>query len=629
MPNCNPRTPQHYPRNHLIENGNSPTTPSVDALRKLQEIRTFRGEPSRFWSLYLETLLEIVQAPAGVVCLLDPQNEWLTLAHAPQGPNSQSYLRLFLEEIEQARLSCKAQNFAIFPKGQNLIIGCPLVIDSQGTMCLFLACLERNREPQAYPLVQSLLTSNDLYAHYRIHRSVGDSLLQKQQLAQILDLSVLINTDDRFLACAMTLVNELSTRHKCQRVSIGWMEHGYAKIKAISHTSHFEKKMDVVRTLEDAMEESFEQDGDLVWPTVSTTRTVVRAQETYAKSQDSGHLATLLLRLGEEAVAVVCLERKNAGFDEQELQMLRISLDQVARRLHDLHDRDRWFGARWADKIRRKLSKWLGFEHTWIKAGILAAMALAAFVALVPIPYRVDAPALLRTDRIVYVTAPFEGYIDSVSVKPGDLISKGQELFRLDRKDLLLQEADLVAESQNYLREIQKAQAAEDLASIRINTAKLEQTTAKLSTTRWRLEQSVLRSEFGKAVVVEGNLEQKRGAPVRQGEELLKIARIENIYAEIDVEESELRNILQSKSGEIALKSRPSETFKVKIERINPAAVVKDKDNVFLVRATLDKVPDWFRPGMAGVAKLDAGTQTLWWIISHRTIDFLRLKLWW
>lgn len=613
----------------MIDNGTATFKPSVDALRRLQELRSFRGEPGAFWELYLATLLEITDAEAGVICMLDPQGEWRTLAHSPTGAQAQIHLRLFLDVIAESQLSCKAQGFAIFPKGERVIVGCGLLVDSQPLSCIFLASLPRREERVAYARAQALMASNDLYAHYRIHRSVGDSLLQKNQLAQILDLSSLLNASDRFLSAAMTFCNELASRHGCQRVSLGWIEHGYARIKAISHTDHFEKKMDVVRLLEDAMEEAYEQDGDLLWPVLSSSRSIVRAQEIYAKSQDSGHLATLLLRIGEESVAVACLERKASGFDIQELQLLRVSLDQVTRRLLDLHDQDRWFGARWADALRKRLAKVVGFEHTWIKAGILLAVFVTVFAVSVPIPYRVDSPALLRTDRIFYLTAPFDGYIDSVSVKPGDMVSSGQELLRLDRKTLLIEEADILAESQTYAREMQKAQAAEDLSAIRINSAKLEQATAKLNTTRYKLDRAILRSEFDRAVVVEGDLEQKKGAPLRQGEELLKIARIENIYAEIDVEESEIRNIVGSTTGEIALKSRPSETFKIQIERVNPSSTVKDKENVFLVRARLGRIPDWFRPGMVGVAKIDAGRRTPWWIVSHRTIDFLRLKLWW
>jgi len=36
----------------------------------------------------------------------------------------------------------------------------------------------------------------------------------------------------------------------------------------------------------------------------------------------------------------------------------------------------------------------------------------------------------------------------------------------------------------------------------------------------------------------------------------------------------------------------------------------------------------WWRPGMSGVAKLDAGTRTPLWIATHRTLDYLRLRWW-
>jgi hypothetical protein len=58
--------------------------------------------------------------------------------------------------------------------------------------------------------------------------------------------------------------------------------------------------------------------------------------------------------------------------------------------------------------------------------------------------------------------------------------------------------------------------------------------------------------------------------------------------------------------------------------------VAKEKGNVFLVQCGFpESFPSWWRPGMTGVGKLNAGKQTLLWIFTHRTMDFLRLKLWW
>jgi len=51
---------------------------------------------------------------------------------------------------------------------------------------------------------------------------------------------------------------------------------------------------------------------------------------------------------------------------------------------------------------------------------------------------------------------------------------------------------------------------------------------------------------------------------------------------------------------------------------------------VFLLRAEItDDVASWWRPGMSGVAKVDVGPRNVFWILTHRTVDFFRLLLWW
>jgi hypothetical protein len=32
---------------------------------------------------------------------------------------------------------------------------------------------------------------------------------------------------------------------------------------------------------------------------------------------------------------------------------------------------------------------------------------------------------------------------------------------------------------------------------------------------------------------------------------------------------------------------------------------------------------------MTGLCKISVEPRSVWWIVTHRTVDFLRLKLWW
>jgi len=402
------------------------------------------------------------------------------------------------------------------------------------------------------------------------------------------------------------------------------------RLEAISHSDGFERKMEASRALVDAMEEAIDQDADMSFPLRDGSGLVARCHALCSSRTGSPHLATVVLRSGSVAVGAFTLERATRPFDDAELRAVRLCAEQVSRHLSHLRDKDRWFGARWGASMRRTLGGLLGFEHTWAKVGAIAAAILVAIAVLVPVPWRATGTAILRTEDVLHLTSPFDGYLDTCMVRPGDVVVAGQELASLDRRELLLQEAELSAELSGREREVQKAQAESDLPGIRIGSAQWEQSRAKLATLRRHLDLAVLRCPFDRAVVVEGDLQEKRGSAVPQGAELLTLARLDKLHAEIEIDESEIANVVGAKTAEIALMSRPGLKERVRIERVHPSARIHDKANVFVARVEfLDPIPDWFRPGMTGVAKVDGGSRTLWWIASHKALDVIRMKLWW
>ena len=90
-----------------------------------------------------------------------------------------------------------------------------------------------------------------------------------------------------------------------------------------------------------------------------------------------------------------------------------------------------------------------------------------------------------------------------------------------------------------------------------------------------------------------------------------------------------MKEILGKSKGEIAFVTQPKLKFPVTIQTVEPAAVTKKDGNVFLVRLKPDgAAATWWRPGMTGLCKLSTEKRTLFWILTHRTADFLRMKLW-
>lgn len=602
----------------------------IHLLNHLQALRNFTGEVGQFWDQYLVLLLEATGAEAGVFCLCDSSKEWRTLAYYPKDKGNEKYLKRFLSAIDSCSKLCAEKGSALVPAAEYTLLGCPVLMDAKQGKALFLASLPNAPDINPAEALHTCVSLSDLYAQYHIRQSINNTMALQANLTSIFEITGMVNAAPRFLSAAMTLVNELANRNHCERVSLGWVKKGYVKITVLSHTDTFEKKMDIVRDLENAMEEAMEQDSSISFPMPPDSRLVGRAHEYYHKNHDTGFLLSIPLRQGTDFAGIVTFERTQEPFTESETNRLQLTADQVTPKLVELHHHDRWFGAKIAGALRKALAKLLGYEYTWIKLLCLLLAAFLLFAVFVPISYRVDAPAILLTDKIMFITAPFDGYIDSVFVKPGDILQKGQKILCLDKKQFLLEEADYLAEEQNYLREIQKAQAAGELAQMRISQAKLEQTQAKLKTTRFKLSQSVIRSPVDQAVVVDGDLQKRLGAPVSLGNELFQIALIENIYVAIDVDEMEIENVRQGTEGVVAIKSRPDYVYRFQVVRIHPSATVKAEENTFQVRGEfVRQVPSWFRPGMTGVAKIESGKRTLWWILTHRAIDILRLKLWW
>jgi hypothetical protein len=125
-------------------------------------------------------------------------------------------------------------------------------------------------------------------------------------------------------------------------------------------------------------------------------------------------------------------------------------------------------------------------------------------------------------------------------------------------------------------------------------------------------------------------LRNRIGAPVEQGEALFRLARTDRLYVEAEVNERDVHEVQGKATGEIAFVSQPHKRYPVKIERLEPAATAKEGKNVFLVRCEIEGQPDdWWRPGMSGVCKLNVGNRSLMWILTHRTVDFLRMWFWW
>jgi multidrug resistance efflux pump len=610
------------------------------AAQELSALRTFSGSPREFWPRYVQAAGALTGARKVVLLYLDPkapQAEWRSLAEWSAGNAGPKPVAAFSAQLATLGTQCAGETPSICqplegkPSSQPIpyLLGQRLRLLKEGEVCVAALLLPDSTEAQAREALSRLQLAADVPDSYQQTAVSRIARSDVEKLGTVVELLSEVHRETRSLAAGLAFCNGVAARTQSERVSLGWLEEGYVRLQAISRTEHIDRKMAAAQALEAAMEECLDQDEEILVPAEAGANVISRDHDRFAESQRSGNVVSLPLRDREKAVGVLTCERAARPFSPAECQMLRLACDHAVLRLLDLRRSDVWWGARLKRWSREQAARLLGPEHTWAKlAGALGALALLALV-FVRVPYRVSGNFILRSDEMAYVTAPFDGFLRKVQVRPGDMVPAGAPLLSLDTVELELEAASATADLARYQREAEKARAAKNLADMRIAQALADQARAHLDQVQFRLSQATLKSAFA-GVVVEGDLRDRIGAPLKQGEALMKVARTDTTYVEAEVPERDIHEIREQQGGRIAFLSQPADSYPIKILRIEPAAVTRNAGNVFLVRCRLETgVQPWWRPGMVGVCRLEAGNRSLLWIVTHRTIDFLRLKLWW
>ena len=72
----------------------------------------------------------------------------------------------------------------------------------------------------------------------------------------------------------------------------------------------------------------------------------------------------------------------------------------------------------------------------------------------------------------------------------------------------------------------------------------------------------------------------------------------------------------------------PGEPLPFVVEKVTPVAETAAAGNTFRVEAVLNSSAAQLRPGMEGVGKVAIGQRNLFWIWTHRLVEWLRLSTW-
>jgi RND family efflux transporter MFP subunit len=447
---------------------------------------------------------------------------------------------------------------------------------------------------------------------------------QVQTATALLELLEKLAACDDLAQAGSTLANELQRYLACQQVVLGLCRRHQrdCRLTAVSGLAQFDRRSDFTRDAEAMFAEALLRNAATVWPPqAEADRHATRAHQKLCMTAEAEGIFSAPLRnqqgemigvwafLGTQAL----LERPQvAQFAELCAKQVGTWL-QLQRRLEANVITGPW------RKLTRRIRRWP------LLAGVTGAALLAGVLAI-PLPYKMRCDAQIQPVLRRYVAAPFQGTLEKALVAPGDLVSEGDILARLDGREIRWELDGLSAEHSREAKKRDSAMAGHKVADAQLAKLEMERLESKRQLLEDRIQHLEIKSPI-QGIVVSGDLEKAEGAPLTIGQSLFEIAPLDRMVVEVAIPQEEIQYAAAGQQVELRLDAYPRRSWQATIEKIHPRTEMRDDQSVFIAELELDNPDGLLRPGMKGRSKISCARHPLVWNWFHRPWEKL-LQVW-
>ncbi len=432
-------------------------------------------------------------------------------------------------------------------------------------------------------------------------------------------------------AAAHGLVAALTTLLGVERASIGLHEHGRTRLLASSNLELSNAQAELPQHLVGAMDEAIDQGVGLAWPATEAAGldgTRILIEHAALQRQVGGAVATLPLGVGGDVFGALCVERSQGpAFDAAELERLGQLMALAVPAMRWMQQGTQpWHRRAWRE-LRLAVAALRQPQRRATRRLLVGAAAALLFVAVAPLEHQVGGRARIEGAEQRVMVAPADGFVKTAHVRPGDRVKAGDALVDLLDGDLRLERERWGSQLAQHENAYAAAMAKSDRAGASTSVARISEAQSQLALVDEQLLRGRVAAPFD-ALVIQGDLSQSIGAPVRQGDTLLTLATTGLHRVIVEVDEVDIGRVQVGQSGSLALSSLPWDRQDLVVERITPLAKAVDGRNVFEVEARLVAPRADLRPGLLGRADLVVGRLPPLWAWTGHALDRLRVAWW-
>jgi multidrug efflux pump subunit AcrA (membrane-fusion protein) len=434
-------------------------------------------------------------------------------------------------------------------------------------------------------------------------------------------------SQERFSGAANAFTCELAALMRVDEVAVGFDDNGGATVAAISRRADFKGESELVQALAAAMDEALIQRHTVTFPPAKGSAQITLAHAELVRSHGVSAFTVPMANDGRIFGAVTLLRSGSDALTGDEIA----GCENLVCLAGPILELKRNAEKPWHQRLGRSLTncvKTVFGPGQWRAKGLTAlSAAVLASLTLLPVGYHVTSPARLEGAVQASLVAPADGFLRHANVRPGDRVTANQVLAELSQEDLLLERRKWESAHAQHNNAAPAALARADRGQYIIDQAKADEARAEMELIDAMLVRSRIIAPF-KGILIEGDLTQSLGAPVRRGDVLMVIAPAGEFRLIVEVDERDIAALGAGQHGELTLGAMTERTFDFVVERVTPVANARDGRNFFEVVALLNSDQPSLQPGLRGIARINVGERTLAWIWTHGAIDWLSVKLW-
>ena len=366
--------------------------------------------------------------------------------------------------------------------------------------------------------------------------------------------------------------------------------------------------------IEAAMAESKTRQRPTIWPAKRGNRHAALCHESLAASLKSASVMSFEItdHVGNaQGVILIATQRPLSDEISRKLQALSIPIGSTLNLIQRAEQNQ-------LGKIIRSITD--AYQNHRARTIALVTGILILF-SLIPMPYMVNSECELQPEQRRFVSVPFDAKIESSQIQPGDLVKQGDELAKLQEREIRLELAQVQAELYRAKKDLDGLVAKHESGEASLARLKAEALEARQQLLRYRFDHLIMRSPV-EGIVVSGDFKDADGMSLSKGDPMFEISSLETLRLNVLVPAEDIHWVKAGAQVFVRFDSLPFESFEVTIDHICPSSELRDQKNVFLAKATLENPNFRLRPGMRGTSRIKSTWQPVAWHYLRKPVSY-------